>query len=135
MEALSTFVLFQIAPDRGSQGGGLSGLVTLLLFGAFFYFMMRSGCGAHMVHGGHGDHESGHGGPGASATDPVCGMEVAPEKGYARMYEGREYRFCSRDCLDKFDAEPARYLTTTAPGRDIGESHAAHGSHGAGGAP
>jgi len=94
----------------------MSGLLSFLLFAAFFYFMMRFGCGAHMVHG-HGGHE-GHGGPGSgtgermdSSTekDPVCGMAVQPEEGYTKMHEGRQYRFCSKKCLDQFDAEPQLY--------------------------
>lgn len=102
----------------------MSGLVSLLLFAAVFYFMMRFGCGAHAVHGagghqghGRGGHE-GHGNdagqpspPAAKATDPVCGMEVAPDKGYTKMYEGRQYRLCSRACLDKFEANPQQYAT------------------------
>jgi len=85
----------------------MQGLLSLLLFAAFFYFMMRFGCGAHMVHGhgGHGGHEASGGG----AKDPVCGMDVEAGAGYAKMHEGREYRFCSRQCLDKFDLEPQRY--------------------------
>ena len=86
----------------------MQGLLSLLLFAAFFYLMMRFGCGAHMVHGSHGGNE-GHGIPTGTTTDPVCGMEVQPGQGYARMHEGREYRFCSRQCLDKFDLEPQRY--------------------------
>ena len=86
----------------------MQGLVSLLLFAAFFYFMMRFGCGAHMVHGHHGGHER-PGGVGGNATDPVCGMEVQPGEGYAKMHEGREYRFCTRQCLDKFELEPRRY--------------------------
>ena len=88
----------------------MEGLLSLLLFAAFFYFMMRFGCGAHMVHG-HG----GHGGHGRSGTleggaiDAVCGMSVEPGKGYAKMHEGRQYRFCSRQCLDQFEAAPQRY--------------------------
>jgi YHS domain-containing protein len=102
----------------------MSGILWLLVFGALFYFMMRFGCGAHMVHGGHGGHGSGggtaHGGHAeheaqsaavADLKDPVCGMDVAPASGYSRHYEGREYRFCSRKCLDSFDAEPARYAS------------------------
>lgn len=93
----------------------MEGLLSLLLFGAFFYFMMRFGCGAHMVHGhgGHSGHE-GHGGPVAvesSANDPVCGMQVEAGKGYAKMHEGRPYRFCSRKCLDRFEAEPQSYVS------------------------
>ena len=100
----------------------MEGLGSLLLFAAFFYFMMRFGCGAHMVHGhgggGHGDHggHAGHGehGGNAQATstrDPVCGMDVAPGQGYTKMHEGREYRLCSRACLDKFDVNPDQYAS------------------------
>lgn len=59
----------------------MEGLLWLLLFAAFFYFMMRFGCGAHMVHGhGSGHDGQGHGGhngseQGTTATDPVRGME------------------------------------------------------------
>ncbi len=89
----------------------MSGLVTLLLFAAFFYFMMRFGCGAHMVHGTHGGHEhEGHREYGeGSAKDPVCGMQVEPGKGYLKNHEGKLFHFCSRQCLDKFGAEPERY--------------------------
>jgi len=84
----------------------MEGFVSLLLFAAFFYFMMRFGCGAHMVHGGgHG----GHGGALVGSRDPVCGMEVDPGDGYAKMNEGREYRFCSRKCLDRFETAPQSY--------------------------
>jgi YHS domain-containing protein len=97
----------------------MEGLLWLLVFGALFYFMMRYGCGAHMVHG-HGGHGAGmaHGshaghaaqsGTAATVKDPVCGMEVAPGAGFSRVYEGREYRFCSQQCLDRFNAEPVRY--------------------------
>jgi YHS domain-containing protein len=96
----------------------MSGLLSFLLFGVFFYLMMRFGCGAHMVHGGHGGHgggeHEGHSGPGSqegSAKDPVCGMTVAPGQGYAKNHEGRLLHFCSRNCLDKFEAEPKRYLS------------------------
>ena len=93
----------------------MQGLFSLLLFAGLFYLMMRFGCGAHMVHGGHGSHadHQGHA-PDvdgtASLTDPVCGMAVPADRGYSEMHGGREYRFCSRTCLDKFDAEPERYL-------------------------
>ncbi len=85
----------------------MTGLVSLLLFAALFFLMMRFGCGAHMAHG-HGGH-GGHDMSGTRAKDPVCGMDVEPGRGYTESYEGREYRFCSRQCLDRFDAEPRRY--------------------------
>jgi YHS domain-containing protein len=85
-------------------------IISLLLFAAFFYFMMRFGCGSHMVHGHHRheDHK-GHEGPQADSKDPVCGMEVAPDTGYSEKYQSREYRFCSRKCLDQFDTNPQQF--------------------------
>ena len=100
----------------------MGGLGTLLLFAVLFYVMMRFGCGAHMVHGhgashggGEGGDHAGHGGSGGTAhqgstgRDPVCGMDVAPGRGYTMTHEGREYRLCSRSCLDKFEANPGQY--------------------------
>jgi Cu2+-exporting ATPase len=43
------------------------------------------------------------------AVDPVCGMPVPVDSGYAEVYDGRLLRFCSRRCLDTFDSEPQRY--------------------------
>ena len=89
----------------------MNGLLTLLLFAGFFYVMMRYGCGAHMVHG-HGGHAShdGHTPTEEQRTDPVCGMPVPVGQGYSEMHAGRQYRFCSRACLDKFDVAPDQYL-------------------------
>jgi len=87
-------------------------LFSLLLFAVLFFVMMRWGCGAHMVHGhgGHGGHRHGNGG----ATDPVCGMKVGADSGYSKFHGGTRYLFCSRTCLDKFDAEQDRYLRPRA---------------------
>lgn len=51
----------------------MEGLFSLLLFAVFFYVMMRFGCGAHMIHGGHGG-QGQHAAAGGDNTDPVCGM-------------------------------------------------------------
>lgn len=83
----------------------MRGFLTLLVYAELFYLMMRFGCGAHMVHG-----HSAHGGQESSAKDPVCGMSVGPGQGYIKNHEGRELHFCSRNCLDKFEAAPLRYL-------------------------
>jgi YHS domain-containing protein len=103
-------------------------LGSLLLFAALFYFMMRFGCGAHMVHGhgggGRVDH-AGHGGHSepdgreqrTSARDPVCGMDVASEQGDTKMYGGRDYRLCSRACLDKFEEHPDQYASAAGGAR------------------
>lgn len=83
---------------------------SLLLFAAFFYLMMRYGCGAHMVHGHRrGGHQGTESGSGKPSRDPVCGMEVDAGHGYAEVFAGREYRFCSRKCLDKFDGNPQQF--------------------------
>jgi len=88
----------------------MEGLFGLLLFGVFFYVMMRFGCGAHMVHGhGHGGAHGEHGSPGGG-TDPVCGMRVDADSGYTKMHAGARWWFCSKDCLDKFEADPNRYV-------------------------
>jgi YHS domain-containing protein len=90
----------------------MEGLGSLLIFAGLFYLMMRFGCGAHMVHGGHGKHgeHDGHGGSDVTHVDPVCGTEVDPQEGYGKMYQRELYRFCSRNCLDKFEAEPDKFL-------------------------
>ena len=37
-------------------------------------------------------------------------MKVEADMDYLKMYRGAAYRFCSRDRLDKFEAEPYRYV-------------------------
>ncbi|WP_425069596.1 heavy metal translocating P-type ATPase [Reyranella sp.] len=74
--------------------------------------------------GGHADHQ-GHAHSRPTATDPVCGMtvNVATAK-HTTVHEGQTYYFCNPKCLQKFEAEPARYLkpgdetpaTPVAPG-------------------
>lgn len=89
----------------------MEGLGSLLLFAVLFFFMMRFGCGAHMVHG----HSHSHGSKAdVKHHDPVCGMEVEMDKGYGKMHKGTLYRFCSRNCLDKFEADPERCLKQLA---------------------
>lgn len=87
----------------------MEGLFSILFYIGLFYVMMRFGCGAHMGHGnkrGHKEHDNGT----VKRTDPVCGMEVDVEQGYGLMCEKQLYRFCSRNCLDKFEGDPGRYL-------------------------
>ncbi len=104
----------------------MEGLGSLLLFAAFFFLMMRFGCGSHMMHGhaSHGDSKNGASSDNdkfAKYIDPVCDMEVEAEQGYGKMYQGTLYRFCSRSCLDKFDDDPDRYLNSTQD--NIKEKH------------
>src|SRR5215813_15206264 len=47
----------------------------------------------------------------ATVKDPVCGMQVSPERAAAREeYEGRTYHFCATSCAAKFRSDPRRYL-------------------------
>jgi Cu+-exporting ATPase len=48
--------------------------------------------------------------------DPVCGMAVDAARAAAQVvYAGKTYSFCCAGCADKFRAEPAKYLSATAP--------------------
>lgn len=104
----------------------MSGLIGLLIFGVVFYLMMRRGCGAHAGHGGHhgGDGDRAQGKP-SNDVDPVCGMRVPDDSGYAKIYRGLQYRFCSSECLDKFDTSPDQYLGQ----RHDAMAHQAHQGH------
>ena len=53
----------------------------------------------------------------ARPIDPVCGMAVDPASAAGSWtYEGRTYYFCNVGCLEKFRADPQRYLRGT-PGQ------------------
>lgn len=95
----------------------MEGLFTFLLIGGLFFLMMRYGCGAHMAHGGHGGHGGHSTGHDVKHIDPVCGMDVDMNQGYGKMHAGQLYRFCSRNCLDRFEAEPEKYLNQTGESR------------------
>jgi len=44
-------------------------------------------------------------------TDPVCGMKVKPERAAGTVeHKGKTYYFCSKGCVQKFSAEPEKYL-------------------------
>jgi Cu+-exporting ATPase len=49
--------------------------------------------------------------PAGEAIDPVCHMTVDPATARASTeYQGQKYYFCSPHCLEKFQADPQRYL-------------------------
>ena len=51
----------------------------------------------------------------AKVKDPVCGMEAAPATAKFKLdYDGRPYAFCSAGCLEKFKADPQKYLNPVA---------------------
>ena len=44
-------------------------------------------------------------------TDPVCGMEITEEEEAGRfVYQGINYHFCNLNCLEKFKADPGKFL-------------------------
>ena len=107
----------------GARYRAMSGLLSFLLFGALFFVMMRFGCGAHVGHGGHASQRDSKSDQTVTPStyhaldagvDPVCGMKVEPGAGYASVYQNQTVRFCSRDCLDKFESQPQRYLGARA---------------------
>ncbi len=53
----------------------------------------------------------------AGANDPVCGMTIDPAKAAGHEeFEGKTYYFCSKGCVAKFLADPAKSLQPkTAP--------------------
>ena len=55
--------------------------------------------------------------PSNGLRDPVCGMSVSADAEFRTEHAGREYRFCSRGCQDRFQADPERYLPETPTGR------------------
>jgi Cu+-exporting ATPase len=54
--------------------------------------------------------------PAEAVEDPVCHMMVNPATaGAATEYQGRRYYFCCPHCLQKFQADPPRYLGGAVP--------------------
>jgi Cu+-exporting ATPase len=68
-------------------------------------------------HDHHHDHApgGGHAAHGSVEKDPVCGMlvEIASAK-FRHRLDDSTYYFCSQGCLDKFKADPDRYLNPSA---------------------
>lgn len=102
----------------------------LLPVGVGLFWLMRGGgCGgAGHGHGSHSrsgqqEHPHDHGAA-STQTDPVCGMQIDPQKAVGtRIVGGRTLSFCSSKCLEAFDKDPAAY--TSRPNTD--DSHQRHG--------
>jgi Cu+-exporting ATPase len=58
---------------------------------------------------------------GEKHLDPVCGMEVsgAGDEAFEFEHKGRHYYFCSRNCRERFEADPEKFLN---PQNDSGET-------------
>src|SRR5512138_2462202 len=45
--------------------------------------------------------------------DPVCGMDVTAEDAAGSVaHDGRQYFFCSQNCLQKFQTNPDKYIVS-----------------------
>ena len=52
---------------------------------------------------------------GQTFKDPVCQMNVVPERAAGSYeYKGETYYFCSKGCLNRFQADPEKYLNRPA---------------------
>jgi Cu+-exporting ATPase len=48
-------------------------------------------------------------------TDPVCGIKVETKNNeFQTQFAGRKYYFCSDECRQEFEADPAEYVETAA---------------------
>ncbi|HET9839146.1 MAG TPA: heavy metal translocating P-type ATPase [Candidatus Angelobacter sp.] len=63
------------------------------------------------------EHMSGSMQPAANTVrDPVCGMFVVPEKARGSSeYKGQRFYFCSPRCVERFNADPEKYLAPKPP--------------------
>jgi YHS domain-containing protein len=99
--------------------------VYFLIIGVLFFLMMRGGCGAHVMGHGHHRHNDGDArqsalpgsvpttGP-AKVRDPVCGKTIDADAAKTSVHRGTIRYFCSDECRSKFEAEPEKYVATTA---------------------
>lgn len=90
-------------------------VLYFLVWAALIFFMMRYGCGAHVMGHAHpGHHGSDPSTPPYKAVDPVCGMILATQSAKSAMYAGNAYYFCSANYRDKFEAAPTTYAKSSS---------------------
>ncbi|OYV52901.1 MAG: hypothetical protein B7Z77_00980 [Acidocella sp. 20-58-15] len=110
----------------------LQTVLYFLMWGGFFFVMMRFGCGSHIM--GHGHHHGSKPNDARGSTadnapiasdkgvDPVCGKTVLKAEAKTAAYGGHIYYFCSSGCRETFEAQPASYVTA-ATGHQPEERH------------
>jgi len=64
-----------------------------------------------MTHQHHGHHRIGD----KTLVDPVCGMKVAADPAKTVSHDGTTYYFCSTRRMERFSADPRRYLEKEKP--------------------
>ena len=80
--------------------------VLALVFGLAAWAKCDGDCCKKMM----GDHGSTVAAEAAKVKDPVCGMEVDPAKAEKIEKNGKTYYFCSKNCKEKFEKNPAQYM-------------------------
>jgi Cu(I)/Ag(I) efflux system membrane fusion protein len=58
----------------------------------------------------HKGHDMEHDETSGKFIDPVCGMEVEPDEELSFTYKGKKYYFCMRSDMEKFKANPEKYI-------------------------
>jgi YHS domain-containing protein len=48
--------------------------------------------------------------PVEKVDDLVCGMKIPKGSAVKYAHEGKDYYFCAEACLDKFKADPKKYV-------------------------
>jgi YHS domain-containing protein len=104
----------------------MEALLYFLFFGALIFFMMRFGCGSHIMgHGqGHENHAAGAGRPEADSgdlrwrppeevRDPVCGKTIKTATAKSSVVNGFVYYFCSNECRAQFETRMAGLAQTS----------------------
>mgnify|MGYP003571142577 CR=1 FL=1 len=90
---------------------------TLIYFGlwaAVIFFMMRFGCGVHIMgshsHGSRrNESESLRWEAPEQDKDPVCGRMIRTKTAKSSVHDGSVFYFCSRECREIFEAAPELY--------------------------
>lgn len=101
----------------------MENLIYFGVWAAVIFFMMRFGCGAHVM-GGHS-----HGSEKEKSQqlrweapeqdrDPVCGKTVHTSTAKSAVHDGSVFYFCSRECREMFEAAPALYTGEEVSDRD-----------------
>ncbi|PZQ20117.1 MAG: copper-transporting ATPase, partial [Stenotrophomonas acidaminiphila] len=80
------------------------------------------------------EHGPGAHGPGSAHQvtplhDPVCGMAVSGDSPHRVEHAGATQVFCSARCLEKFVAEPDRYLAPVQATAAVPSAPGGHGAH------
>lgn len=100
----------------------MEAFIYFLLWVAVSLLALRLGIGASASGYGRNraavpndDHDNGRGSglrwiPPETDTDPVCGRVVDPARAKPSVYDGYVYYFCSRNCRERFEADPESYM-------------------------